>query len=562
MNRLAGVALWIGACFAAIGDSRADWQVWTVAQTRRVLRDEPAGSAVEARLAVARNQWRGFQILLRSDAPLAGVRVEAGDLQGPGGAILRAADARLYRQHQFHLTKATYRNDRFKAGWYPDALIPFDHPLTRKPLAAARLAAVPFDLPAGETHGFWVDLHAPPGASPGEYRGVYRVTAGGGKTAEVPVTLTVWDFSLPTVPTMRTALGSPANALRGYCQRRAKQGKEKEPADWAGVDAQCAELVSRHRINATPPALVPARQPDGTFRIPGPQVAALREFADRYHINAVQVLHPSEAVKDPVAERERLGAWLKSFDRAAAELNRPQVLFYTYLKDEPNTEAEYKYVQTWGRAVRQARSAVKVLVVEQPQPQDPAWGDLYGAVDIWCPLFSLFEPKPVADRLALGETVWTYTALCQGDKRTPWWHTDYPLLNYRVPAWIAWRYRVSGLLYWGDMAYWSQVDDPWVDPQTYWTDDKSLLFNGEGSLLYPGRAAGYDGVAPSLRLKALRDSIDDYEYLAMLARLGRASEAEQIVLPLAPSWFQWEPEPAAYEPARAKLAQLILAAKR
>jgi hypothetical protein len=560
MNRLAGFTLWMGVCFTAVGDSRADWQVWTVVQTRRVLRDEAAGPVVEARLAVARNQWRGFQILLRSDAPVAGVRVEAGDLKGPGGSILRAADARLYRQHQFHLTKPTYRNDRFKPGWYPDALIPFDHPLTRKPLGAARLAAVPFDLPAGETHGFWVDLYAPPGASSGEYRGVYRVTATGGKRAEVPVTLTVWDFSLPAVPTMRTALGSPAGALRGYYQRRAKQGKEKEPADWAGVDAQCAELVSRHRINATPPPLVPVGQPDGTFRIPSQQVAALREFADRYHINAVQVLHPDQAVKDPVAERGRLGAWLKSFDRAAAELDRPQVLFYTYLKDEPNTEAEYKYVQRWGRAVREARSAVKVLVVEQPQTQDPAWGDLYGAVDIWCPLFSLFEPKPVADRLALGETVWTYTALCQG-KATPWWHTDYPLLNYRVPAWIAWRYRISGILYWGDLAYWSQIEDPWVDPQTYWTEDKSLLFNGEGSLLYPGRAAGYDGIAPSLRLKALRDSIDDYEYLALLARLGRARDAERIVLPLAPSWFQWEADPALYEPARAELARLILAAK-
>jgi hypothetical protein len=34
-------------------------------------------------------------------------------------------------------------------------------------------------------------------------------------------------------------------------------------------------------------------------------------------------------------------------------------------------------------------SGVQVLVVEQTWTQNPAWGDLYGAVDIWCPLFSL-----------------------------------------------------------------------------------------------------------------------------------------------------------------------------
>ena len=146
---------------------------------------------------------------------------------------------------------------------------------------------------------------------------------------------------------------------------------------------------------------------------------------------------------------------------------------------------------------------------------------------------------------------------------TPWWHTDYPLLNYRVPAWIAWRYRIRGLLYWGGMSYWQDVEDPWTEPGTLdrRSASKDQMYNGEGSLLYPGRAAGYEGVASSLRVKAIRDSIEDYEYMAILERLGRAAEAEKIVLPLAGSWFQWEKDPAAYETARAKLAERIIAAK-
>jgi len=87
------------------------------------------------------------------------------------------------------------------------------------------------------------------------------------------------------------------------------------------------------------------------------------------------------------------------------------------------------------------------------------------------------------------------------------------------------------------------------------------MYNGEGSLLYPARAVGYEGVASSLRVKAIRDSAEDYEYMAILERLGRAAEAEKIVLPLAGSWFQWEKDPAAYEAARAKLAERIMAAK-
>jgi hypothetical protein len=212
--------------------------------------------------------------------------------------------------------------------------------------------------------------------------------------------------------------------------------------------------------------------------------------------------------------------------------------------------------------VREAKSVVKVMVVEQTKTQDEAWGDLYGAVDIWCPLFPLHDPVTAQQRQDLGETLWTYTALCQRDP-TPWWHTDFPLLNYRCPSWIAWRYRIRGLLYWGGMSYWSQVEDPWTDPKTLdrRKDGKGPLYNGEGSLVYPGRATGYDGIAPSLRLKALRDGMEDYEYLALLERAGKVAEAERIALPLAQSWFNWEKDPGAYQRARAELAGLIVAAK-
>jgi len=235
------------------------------------------------------------------------------------------------------------------------------------------------------------------------------------------------------------------------------------------------------------------------------------------------------------------------------------VLFYTYLKDEPNDQDAYRYVQAWGRAVKEANSVVKVLVVEQTWTQNEQWGDLYGCIDVWCPLFSLFKPESAAKRQAAGETIWTYTALCQREP-TPWWHIDFPLQNYRVWSWIGWRHRIRGILYWGGMSFWRQVEDPWTDPKTLdrRKDGKGThVWNGEGSIVYPGRAAGYDGIAPSLRLKALRDAIEDYEYLAILEQRGLADEAEKVVLPLAGSWFRWEKDPAAYEAARAALAKLI-----
>lgn len=554
-----GLGLWLWASSAW-----AEWHVWTETRTVRVNRETPAGTNRAVQLAAARNEWESFQVLLRADRPVPGVQLEPAPLQGPSGAVIGPDQMRLYRQHQLLLTNGTARNDQFQPGWYPDALIPFRHPLTGQALAGARFVAVPFDLPANETHGFWVDIHVPADAKAGQYRGVFRLTSAQAGRVDLPVELTVWEFALPPVPTLYTAFGSPADRLRSYYAERAKQGKEPQPKDWPAVETQCALLVSEHWLNATPPraCLQPVRQPDGTYRIPAEQVRALREFVDRYHVNAVQTPHPSSVVKDPEAQADTLRAWLAAFDQAARELDRPGVLFYTYLKDEPNTLEDYRYVQQWGGAVRAAGSVVKVLVVEQPWTApgmggaDSAWGDLYGAVDIWCPLFSLHRPEAAAQRQALGELIWTYTALCQGQP-TPWWHIDYPLLNYRVPTWMAWADRIRGLLYWGGLSYWRETEDPWTQAPNY-----RGRYHGEGSLVYPARAVGYDGIVPSLRLKALRDGIEDYEYLALLERAGKADQAQKIVWSLVASFFSWEKDPAAYQTARRKLAELILSTPR
>ncbi len=557
----------------AAAEADAGWQVWTISETRHVLRSEPASRRLAVNVAAARNEWVSFQVLTRSDEEVKGIRLEAGDLRGPRNTVLSASEARLYRQHQLRLDTGTHRNDAFRPDWYPDALIPFEHPTPGKSLTNARLRAVPFDLPANETHGFWVDLYVPANAVAGEYSGACCLIATNGRAVTVPVALTVWNFTLPPTPTLVTAFDSPR--LRDYYRQRAKDGREPEPSDWTAVDNQCAQLLSDHRFNAKPPGemLRPVAQANGTFQIPAAQVKALREFVDRYHVNALQTPHPSSAVKDPEAEPNTLRAWLAAFDRAAAELDRRHVIFYAYLKDEPNTREDYHYVQKWGRAIRDCKSVVKVLVVEQTWTEpgkggaDSAWGDLYGAVDIWCPLFSLHRQESAARRQALGETVWTYTALCQGQP-TPWWHIDFPLLNYRVPAWIAWRDRMKGLLYWGGMSYWRQVDDPWSQAPFYTGSGrpqqgaKGIVFHGEGSLVYPARAVGCNGVVPSIRLKALRDAIEDYEYLTILEAMGRRNHAETIARSLVESWFEWERDPLAYDRARARLAASIVSAEK
>jgi len=95
VNRLAPGLLAMSLLCALAPSARGDWHVWTLTQTVRVPRDAPAGAGRTVHLAAARNETESFQILARSDAAVKGIRVEAGDLKGPGGTVLRASDGRL-----------------------------------------------------------------------------------------------------------------------------------------------------------------------------------------------------------------------------------------------------------------------------------------------------------------------------------------------------------------------------------------------------------------------------------------------------------------------------------
>jgi hypothetical protein len=460
----------------------------------------------------------------------------------------------------------TYRNDTFREGWYPDALIPLGTP--SPPGAAAGRSStyrgVPFSLPADETHTFWIDVHVPDDAREGEYRGTLRLNgvAEGGDApfgVEVPVEVRVWPFGLPRSMSLRSEFGDSASRIWGWLQAENERGRMDELPERGALYAACARLTTEHRLNSrAPPDLMPGRPgPEGEFVLTPEQMEGWKAFLETYHVNALPVPAPHRYFPNLQKDRDAIGAYLRGWDRMLESVGRPDLVCYTYLIDEPNDPEAYEFTREWGRAIRQAGSRVRVLVTEQTKPQDEAWGDLYGAVDVWVPLFSLFDPESAARRRELGEEVWTYTALCQG-KPTPWWHTDYPLLHYRVPAWMAWLHHMRGLLYWGGMAHWRDVDDPWTDPATYrGKGARRIVFNGEGTLLYPGWPAGVDGPLPSMRLKALRDGIEDFEYLAMLDSLGRRSVAEAMVRSVITGWYEWSGDAERYVHTRRKLGCLV-----
>ncbi len=50
-------------------------------------------------------------------------------------------------------------------------------------------------------------------------------------------------------------------------------------------------------------------------------------------------------------------------------------------------------------------------------------------------------------------------------------------------------------------------------------------------LFYPGSKFGYDGPIPSIRLKAMRRGLQDFEYLRLIEKSGKKSRPELVALP-------------------------------
>jgi hypothetical protein len=226
---------------------------------------------------------------------------------------------------------------------------------------------------------------------------------------------------------------------------------------------------------------------------------------------------------------------------------------YVYVADEPSSQEAYDDVRARSKFVREVVPGLKVLCTKGPQVQNPPWGSLVGSVDIWAPLWPMFEHEAVKKRRAAGEEIWSYTALCQGRPDTPFWQLDFPLLNYRIPMWISWRFDITGLLYW-TTTNWSSTRDVWTNPLTYGDQ-----YNMEGSLLYPGADVGVQGFITSIRLKQIREGLEDYEYLTILSQRRSRAEAETIVRKIARSWHDWDTDAKHLLRARAEIARLILA---
>jgi hypothetical protein len=472
--------------------------VWVEPSMVRVGPDAAAGSGTSIDLYAAKGESESFQIIVRGPTGgLTNVNVTAPNLGGP--------QVTLYREHYVYLARGTAdwasnRNSPLGPGWYPDGLIPFKNPATGADLTGAALDAVPFNLPAGKNQPIWADVYVPPSAAAGQYHGTFTVTSGQGQS-QVTLNLTVWNFKLPVQPALPSSV--LCWTVRGQLQPE-------------------MELL-RNRLM---PANITAS--DGTTLVNAGLSAVNIGFWSGADGTTCTVTNPAPSSSTVASTASKYPAALRKYAYTADEISGCSGLVST--------------MQAYASALHSAD--VDQLITMPPKS---GWE---GIVDIWVELPKQYSASAVQAAIGRGESVWSYNCL-QQDDYSPKWLLDYAPINYRIqPGFINQSLGMTGLLYWR-ADYWTS--DPWNNVTAY------SGYPGEGLLVYPGQQVGISGVVPSMRLKYLRDGVDDYDYIQLLKERGLGDWALSVARSIGPDWTNWTRDPKAVEDARRRMGATLSA---
>jgi hypothetical protein len=543
----------------------ADLFWWVTPATAKVRPGDriPPKLVHEIELHSARNEFEAFQIILHSIEPMDGLDVEAGDLTDSRGNTLPRNSVQIYRVGTIPLAKPS-REDG-ETGEWPDPLLPrIDRWFHEK------RNAFPFSLSPRRNQSIWIDAYVPKDTRAGTYHGSIMVSASGSELFAVPVRLTVWDFELPSTSSFQTSFGFTARAAL-----KQHKGKYTSDKDLREISILYSKAALQHRISLHGGTFIPPQ-----FSIWGGQ--ATLDWRDYDEEEGAFLDGTVFGPKDPLpgarytsidlrthgsadTDAERTLYW-REWARHFREKGWLDRLFY-YVKDEP-TEKDYPEILRLAALANEADPNIKTLVTIQRS------ATLAGNVDIWTPLINCFElkpgfdgfcretvPRPVYDSdIQEGRRLWWYQSCASHGcniiggayfKGWPSYLVDDSAVSNRVMPWLAWRYAISGELYFNINEAFTKDTDPWASLHLFGG-------HGDGTLVYPGRVqrigGKHDIPIESIRLKLIREGLEDYEYFVLL---GRAADAhvERIVHSL----YEFENDPDVLYAERVRMGKAIAA---
>lgn len=569
-------------------------RVWTVDDSEKIKKEDlnnplatdPSNSVWKNRsinVFGARNEMVAFQIIIQSDYKGAGnVNVVISDFKKGSSLIkgsetgssdpydYRGRNCELFTEHYLNITKrsppawffaATAPPPDYYTGWVPDCLIPFSAPSGK--------GGAPFSIDGNNNQGVWVDIYIPRDASAGVYKGKTIITQENKVVITLPITLRVYDFTLPDSIHLKSMF-----AIRSFAGRH---GVKSGSPEYYDLEGKYFQMAHRHRLDLVRGA------------------NNLREMTDHYKKYLTGELYsayngyegpgektgnttfsitgfPEEyggSLKNMNEENWRKGsdAWENWFLKNAPGVERHRYLF----PDEPAWKGPDGAKGTGSMDTIRMQGK---WTHENPGPgrnipslvTNNIISSLSGYIDFWSVSTEgamKINPLELAYEKKQGNKFGIYNGYRPGMGAVI---TDADAVDFRVMPWISWKYDVDQYFYW-QTTFWGKIN-VFANPLTY-----EERINGDGTFFYPGQDKIYPeedrnlkGPLSSIRMKNWRRGEQDYEYLWLAKKSGLDKQLNEIVNHCVPVAL-WEADPKGnvswssrgndFERYRKQLAELI-----
>jgi hypothetical protein len=558
-------------------------------------------------LKSARGEYVSFQLVITNNYPdsiLQGIKVQMPSFHNANAAITVPPELFLEWAVNVKTPSTGYPKASMGAGWYPDALIPFKYIQDDSLKAKGRLI-YPLYLPdfnnridSQKSLIIWVDQYIPfeaGVAKPGGYSSIISVAIAG-QTQQIPIELSVWNFAIPNENKLKASLQH-----EGFLSSMSKQR-----------ELEVYQLFKRNRIALMDPTYKPDLHTSGqTIKINwasfdtrlkkyftgeaftgkygyeyGPGYGEpIETFVLPFDVYGKHGTAGWPDVGKPDVERNpsNQAVYINTIKEVRNHLqsfiNPTKTDTYAYLNglDESYFPEAWHRMAFYGNMFRKAYPQA-LFRVDGGYKKD-AMKIIENSINAWATHTIEYNIDEIRKYQRMGIKDWLYGPMLYESKVNSWVGSstfiDLPLVNDRAMSWSCRKYNTYSWISWGIGEGWERG---WYDPES-WKDayqkgaEADAVFgykklNGNALLVYaPGIVPNVDGPCPSIRLKTMRDGVQEYEYMALLSGLDKNNDrVNRIVNAIIKDPFGdksignldvWSYDPEQWDAARIELGELI-----
>jgi hypothetical protein len=473
----------------------------------------------------SKGEYEGAQVIINPGLDIKSYELTLSDVKSEDGSVINKESFVAYKENYIKVDKKTSSNKNLPLGEYPDALIPLN-------LIYAKNENT---IKAGENQGIWVTVKIPETAKGGLYRGEFLFNADG-ISHKIPVEITVFDFEIPKTVHSNTSyliwrnilangeLDNTVDMYKNYYDFLLDYricGKEL-PSNVNDIDSYMKSIIKYFddpRVS--------------TYVIPHATITAYDTKLSATYYKDIDYDILKKYIKamayKSTNERNLLGKAYLYLDDVVDEPNfRPELV---PIVKKISKSLDELYIQIVKELTDEGyfnsnNGTIKNSILKIPNIIT-SWAsdDLKNVVQTFCPLISVFDYS--TDREVYtdiqnnrGNKVWWYNCVFPQNPY-PSYHTDDNLISARIINWMQRDYKIDGNLYWCvngfvDFGLSDGFGYKVIDTYEFVNRIPGRTSNGDGYILYPGKPYNSSKPIPSIRLEAIRDGQEDYEYLYLL----------------------------------------------